>query len=191
MKKIALPVLIFCFICSLVQAQQPELSLKVAVIPLTTMVLHYSAAIEFPALGNFTSQTTYNYLKVYDTVSEYAEITNRKSLMQEVRYYITPVKSVSSSRIYVFLYPRISYNKRGNEGSSYNPIHNEFEYGAGGGAGFKFVAKRNLYLDFNLGYSWFNTETDIKIIDRIYTGWLPKLNLHLCYRIGLCKVKKV
>lgn len=168
-------------------AQQKDIILKGVFVPWGTALWHYSLGIESPALGNLTTQTTFNYLAIFDNDGEMPEINKRKTFMQEFRYYITPVKEPTGVKLYAYLYPRICYGEFGRTGSITFPVHDEFSYGGGGGAGFKFGAKRRLYLDFNIGYSYFKTETDYKSPDKIYKGWLPKINLVLCYRIRLGK----
>lgn len=190
MKKILLSAIMFCFICLANHAQNHEVSLKAAILPWGNSAFHYSFGLELPVIGNFTTQTTYNYLEIFDSESEFKEINKRKALMQEFRYYITPVKTVTSAKFYVFLFPRISFNVNGRSESVSYPVHDEFEYGGGGGTGFKFGAKRRLYMDFNLSYFYRTTETEYKTIDRVYHGWMPRINLHLSYKIGFGNVKE-
>jgi len=190
MKKTLLSAILLFLICITNYAQNHEVSLKVAILPWGNSALHYSFGLELPVAGSFTTQTTYNYLEIFDSESELEEINKRNALMQDIRYFISPKEAGKSVRLYVFLFPRVSFNQMGYIGSTTNPVHDELEYGGGGGAGFKFGAKRRLYTDFNLGYFYRTTETEYKTIDRVYDGWLPRINLHLCYKIGFGNVNE-
>ncbi len=160
--------------------QKSELSVKGIIVPWLT-ALHFSVGIEVPLNNDFTTQTTYNFLEIYSPDSD--EINRRNALIQEIRYYPLSIKSDSFFNLYFLVFPRIAISKQGFESSETYPVHNEFEYGGGTGVGTKLFSNKRFFVDMNLGVYYRVVKTDYKKEDYDYYGWLPKINLHVCYKI--------
>ncbi|NOX48343.1 MAG: DUF3575 domain-containing protein [Chlorobi bacterium] len=141
--------------------------------------LHYSIRLEFSIKNKWTTQTTFNFLEIY---YDNGDMNRRNALMQEFRFYPSSIESNSFSNFYLLAYPRIFFNKTGNEFSETNPVHKEFEYGGGMGLGSKFFSNKKFHVDLNAGIYYRTTNTDYQKEDREYYGWLPRINLQLCYR---------
>lgn len=171
-------ILIFHF--TILFGQRSELSVKGIIVPWFT-ALHFSIGIEIPLNNNFTTQTTYNFLEIYSPDSD--EINRRNALMQEIRYYLLSIKSNSFINLYFLVFPKIAFTKQGFESSETYPVHNEFEYGGGTGVGTKLFSNKRFFVDVNLGLYYRAVKSDYKQEDNDYYGWLPKINVHLCYKI--------
>ena len=167
------------FNTTLLFAQKSEVNIKGIIIPWFT-AFHYSIGLEISINDKITTQTTFNHLEIfYDN----GDINRRNALIQELRFYPSSFESNSFSKFYLLAYPRISFNKTGNEYSETNPVHKEFEYGGGIGLGSKLFSNRKFHIDLNAGIYYRATNTDYQEEDRDYYGWLPRINLQLCYRI--------